>query len=133
MKRWTRRLVTFLAATLMLAFAGKVAAQEKAKAEKAMATAAQEKIAQPGKVLFENERVKVAETRIKPGEKNEMQMRPDRVNVYIKAAKVRIHYPDGKTEDLDQEVGSVRFNKAGISSQENIGTTETQSVIVNLK
>ncbi len=84
-------------------------------------------------MLFENDRVKVAETRIKPGERNEMQMRNDRVNVYIKAGKFRVHYPDGKTEDFDQKSGSVRFNKAGTSSTENIGKTETHTVIVNLK
>jgi len=115
----------------MLAFATKaVMAQEKAKAEKATA---QEKIAPPGNVLFENERVKVTETRIKPGEKNEMKMRNDRVNVHIKAAKFRVHYPDGKTEDFDQKAGSVRFNKAGISSTENIGKTESDTVIVQMK
>jgi hypothetical protein len=134
MKHWTRLLVGLLAATLMSAFAIKaVMAQEKAKAEKAKAAAAQEKIAQPGKVLFENERVRVTETRIKPGEKNEMKMRSDRVNVHIKAAKFRVHYADGKTEDFDQKAGSVRFNKAGISSTENIGKTESQTVIVTLK
>lgn len=123
-----------MVATLTLAFGTKtVMAQEKAKAEKAKAAPAQEKIAQPGKVLFENERVRVTETRIKPGEKNEMKMRSDRVNVHIKAGKFRVRYADGKTEDFDQKAGSVRFNKAGISSSENIGKTETQTVIVSLK
>jgi hypothetical protein len=119
--------------TLTLAFGTKaVMAQEKAKAEKAKAPV-QEKIAQPGKVLFENERVRVTETRIKPGEKNEMKMRNDRVNVHIKAAKFRVHYSDGKTEDFDQKAGSARFSKAGTSSTENIGKTESQTVVVNLK
>ena len=119
---------------LMLAFTtGAVMAQEKTKAEKAKTAPAKEKIAQPGKVLFENERVTVTETRIKPGERNEMKMRNDRVNVHIKAGKFRVHYPDGKTEDFDQNVGSVRFNKAGTSSTENIGKTETHTVIVTLK
>jgi hypothetical protein len=134
MKYWTRLLVGLLTATLMLAFATKaVMAQEKAKAEKAKAAPAQEKIAQPGNVLFENERVKVTETRIKPGEKNEMKMRNDRVNVHIKAAEFRVHYPDGKTEDFHQKAGSVRFNEAGTSSTENIGKSESHTVIVTLK
>jgi hypothetical protein len=81
----------------------------------------------------ENERVRVAETRIKPGERNEMKMRGDRINIYITAAKQRVHYADGRTEHFDQEAGSVRFKKAGISSTENIGMTESHSVIVNLK
>jgi hypothetical protein len=133
MKHWTSIPAGFLAATLMFAFAGKAVAQEKAKADKPTATAAQEKIAQPGPVLFENDKVRVTETRIKPGERNELKMRNDRVNVYITPAKQRVHYGDGRTEEFDQEAGSIRVNKAGISSTENIGTTESHSVIVNLK
>src|SRR5262249_51331893 len=129
MRTLTHVLMGVLAAGLLLAFASTaVMAQEKAKA-----APAKEKIAQPGNVVFENERVKVTETRIKPGEKNEMKMRNDRVNVHIKAAKFRVHYPDGKTEDFDQKAGSVRFNKAGISSTENIGKTESDTVIVQMK
>ena len=123
-----------IAAVWLLAFAtNAVMAQEKAKAEKAKAAPAKETKAQAGNVLFENGRVRVTETRIKPGERNEMKMRSDRVNVYINAAKVRVHYADGKKEDFNQKVGSVRFNKAGTSSTENMGKTETHSVIVTLK
>jgi len=134
MKHLTQLLIGLLVATVMLAFATKtVTAQEKAKAEKAKAAPAKETKAPGANVLFENERVRVIETRIKPGEKNEMKMRNDRVNVAINASKVRVHYPDGKKEDLDRKAGSVRFNKAGTSSAENIGKTETRSVIVTLK
>ncbi len=122
-----------MVSTLMLAFTtGAVMAQEKPKAGRAKA-AAKETKAEGGNVLFENERVRVVETRIKPGEKNEMKMRPDRLNIHIKAGKFRVHYLDGKTEDFDQKAGSVRFNKAGTSSTENIGKTETHTVVVTLK
>lgn len=134
MKQLHDFLIGLLAATFMVAFAATVVmAQEKAKAEKAKTAPAKETKAPGANVLFENERVRVAETRIKPGEKNEMKMRNDRVNVHIKAAKVRVHYPDGKKEDFDQKTGSVRFNKAGTSSTENIGKTESHTVIVTLK
>ena len=130
-----------MAATMMLAFTTKaVMAQEKAKMEKAKAAPAEEKMkAEKAKatkgpvVLFENEKVRVTEGRIKPGEKNEMMKRNDRVNVAIKASKTRVHYPDGKTEDRDRKAGDVQFNKAGTSQTENIGKTETRSVIVTLK
>ena len=128
-----------VAAILMFAFTTKaVMAQEKAKAEKAMAEKAKEAPAKATKtqgpvVVFENERVRVTEGRIKPGEKNEMMKRNDRVNVAIKASKTRVHYPDGKKEDRERKAGSVQFNKAGTSQTENIGKTETHSVIVTLK
>jgi beta-alanine degradation protein BauB len=134
MKPLARFLVSLLVATFTAGFATTVVmAQEKAKAEKAKSAPAKETKAQAGNVLLENEKVRVVETRIKPGEKNEMKMRNERVNVYIKPAKLRVHYSDGKKEDFDQKAGSVRFNKAGTSSTENIGKTETHSVIVTPK
>ena len=126
--------MVFVVAAVLSTFAtGAVVAQEKAKAEKTKTAPAKETKAQGGNVLFENERVRVVETRIKPGEKNEMKMRGDRVNVSIKPAKLRVHYPDGKKEDFDLKAGGVRYNKAGTSSTENIGKTESHTVIVNLK
>ena len=124
-----------MAAILMLAFSAKTGmAQEKAKAEKTKTAPAKETKAQAANVLFENERVRVVEPRpLKPGAKNEMKMRGDRVNVAIKAAKVRVHYSDGKKEDFDLKAGSVRFSKAGTTQTENIGKTETRNVVINLK
>jgi len=135
MKHLTQLSIGLLVATVILAFATKtVTAQEKAKGEKAQtAQETKQKVQPPAPVLFENEKVRVIETRIKPGEKNEMKARSDRVNVAINAAKTRVHYPDGKKEDRDRKAGSVQFNKAGTSSTENIGKTETRSVIVTLK
>ena len=131
MKKFTLMAVV---ATLTLAFAtGVVMAQEKAKAEKVKAAPAQETKTKAANVLLENEKVRVVESRIKPGEKNEMKMRSDRINVSIKAGKVRVHYADGKKEDFELKAGSVRFNKAGTSSTENLGKTETHTVIVTPK
>jgi len=122
-------------AILMFAFTTKaVMAQEKAKAEKEKTAPSKETKAQAANVLFENERVRVVQPQpLKPGEKNEMKMRSDRVNVAIKAGKVRVHYSDGKKEDFDLKPGSARFLKAGTTQTENIGKTETQSVVINLK
>ena len=68
-----------LVAALMVAFTTKgVMAQEKAKAEKA-AQEPKAKVRPPATVLFENDRVRVFETRTQPGERNAMQERPHRV------------------------------------------------------
>ena len=94
---------------------------------------AQEKTSAPGKVLLDNERVKVSETRVKPGQKNEMKMRDDRVTVPMSPAKFRFYYPDGKTEDVEYKTGAPIFRKKGVSQAENVGTTESHSLIINLK
>jgi len=131
MKTLTHLFIGVLVAALMLAFTTKaVIAQEKAKPEKVKAAPAEEKKRAPAKVLLENEKFRVVEARIKPGEKNEMKMRNDRVIVPLKAAKVRTHWADGKTEDLDYKVGEVVFRKQGKSQTENIGKTETRNIVV---
>ena len=96
-------------------------------------TFAQEKTSAPGKVLLDNERVKVSETKVKPGEKNEMKMRDDRVIVPIGPAKFRFYYPDGKAEEVEYKTATPIFRKKGMSQAENIGSTESHSVIINLK
>ena len=87
-----------VAATFLLSFtAMAVMAQEKAKAEKAKTT--QELKAKergPAPVLFENDKVRVVDARTKPGERNPMQERSDRVIYHFNAGKTRVHYPDGK-------------------------------------
>ena len=135
MKHLTQLLIGLLVATVMLAFATQtVTAQEKAKAEKAKtAQETKQKAPPPNPVLFENEKMRVTEGRIKPGEKNEMKARGERLNIAINDAKTRVHYSDGKKEDRERKAGSVSFNKAATSSTENIGKTETRSVIVTLK
>ena len=130
-----------MAATLMLAFTTKaVMAQEKAKAEKAMAPA-QEKMkaekakmrAPTTKVLLENERVRVSETRFKPGDKSEMKERPDRVTYYIKGGEFKRYTPDGKTENYKRKNGEVAFTKKNTAAAENVGKTETHQIGIQLK
>ena len=85
------------------------------------------------KVLLENEKYRVVQTRSKPGQKNEMKARSDRVIYSFNAGKSRIHYPDGKTEDVEFKAGEVRFRKADKSQSENIGKTETRNLVITAK
>jgi hypothetical protein len=89
--------------------------------------------ASPANVLFEDERVRVTESRYKPGEKNEMKMRADRVIIPLQDSKLRYHFPDGKTEDVEHNVGKAHFRKKGTSQVENIGSTESRNILVTLK
>jgi hypothetical protein len=85
-------------------------------------------------VLFENEKFRVVETRAKPGEKNEMKARSDRVIYSFNAGKSRVYYPDGKTEDVEFKAGEVRFRKADKSqSENNIGKTENRNLVITAK
>ena len=115
MKSPSSTLTGLLIAIVMLAFtAGSASAQEKAKAEKAKPAPAEQKDKAEQskghsvtKVLLENEKYRVVETRSKPGQKNEMKARADRVIYSFNAGKSRIHYPDGKTEDVEFKADEV--------------------------
>ena len=90
MKRLTHVLAGILVATVTLAFATTaVMARDKAKAEKAKTAPAKETKAQGDNVLFENERVRMTESRRKAGDKTEMKARKDRVAVCLNPAKLR--------------------------------------------
>jgi hypothetical protein len=141
MKSPSSTLTGLLIAIVMLAFtAGSASAQEKAKGEKAKPAPAEQKDKAEQskghsvtKVLLENEKYRVVETRSKPGQKNEMKARSDRVIYSFNAGKSRIHYPDGKTEDVEFKAGEVRFRKADKSQSENIGKTETRNMVITAK
>ena len=111
----------FFVAVLLSVFAtGTAIAQEKA--EKAKSTTGAEKTKQDqtkgqqtSKVRLDNEKFRVVETWAKPGEKNEMKARSDRVIYSVNAGKQRVRWGDGKTEEVEFKAGDVRFRKADTS------------------
>ena len=135
MNHLTGLITGLLLATLMLVFTAKtVMAQEKAKSAPAEKAKAEKTKGQSmTKVLLDNEKYRVVETRAKPGEKNEMKARSDRVIYSFNAGKSRVHHPDGKTEDVEFKAGEVRFRKADKTQSENIGKTETHNLVITAK
>ena len=83
--------------------------------------------------LLENERVDVARMVSAPGNKGKMQQRPDRVIYIVKGAKVRFHFPDGRTEDTVWKTGDSVYQKADNRQVENIDTKELEYISVHLK
>jgi len=112
-----------------------VMAQEKAKSATAGEKIKQEqtKGQSTTKVRLDNEKFRVVETWAKPGEKNEMKARSDRVVYSFNAGKQRIRYSDGKTEEIEFKAGDVRYRKADTSQSENIGKTETHNLVITAK
>jgi uncharacterized protein (DUF2147 family) len=141
MKYLPKVLTGFFVATWLSTFAaGGVMAQEKANADKAKSETTAEKTKQEQtkgqsttKVRLDNEKFRVVETWAKPGEKNEMKARSDRVIYSFNAGKQRIRYSDGKTEEVEFKAGDVRFRKADKSQAENIGKTETHNLVITAK
>ena len=94
---------------------------------------AQEKGNQTTKLLVDNDKYRVNETRAKPGEKNNMSKRPDRVIVHLSAGKQKLTCTDGKSEEREFKPGTVEYRKADECQSVNIGTTETHNLVISAK
>jgi hypothetical protein len=85
------------------------------------------------KVVFENDRVRVLEYRDKPGDKTTMHTHPDFLVVTRSAFKRRLTLPGGKTAVREFKAGEVMWTDAQSHIGENIGDTDTDVLIVELK
>ena len=125
-------------AAVALAFATSAIAQDKAKpaAEKPKAAAETKASAGQGtrKVLIDNEKVIVVETRYKPGEASEMRERNARVTRALTSGDMERTYADGKKEKVTYKTGQVRINEASPAfTTKNIGKSEIKLYIVQVK
>jgi len=142
MKHWTSIPAGFLAATLMFAFAGKAVAQEKAKADKPTATAAQEKIAQQAPTkrtdLLTNDlagiagkRVTIYRVEVPPGVAAGRHRHPVDAFVYVLEGTLTLEQDGQKPRTL--KAGEV-FQEVpgGIYNARNTGTRPLMLLVVSL-
>jgi quercetin dioxygenase-like cupin family protein len=85
------------------------------------------------KVLLENDQVRVLEARMKPGEKVAMHSHPANVAYFFTDGKIKITYPDGKTEAREIKAGVAAWSEAVTHAAENVGTTEFHELQIELK
>jgi len=84
------------------------------------------------KVVFENDRVRVLEYKDKPGDRTSPHRHPDSVMYTLSSFERRL--VQGEREaDVQLEAGMVRFLAAQEHHGENIGTTESHALFVELK
>jgi beta-alanine degradation protein BauB len=84
------------------------------------------------KIIFENDRVRVLEYRDKPGDRTSPHRHPDSVMVTLSSFDRRLVHGDRET-DVRLEAGSVRWIATQEHAGENIGTTDSHSIFVELK
>jgi len=84
-------------------------------------------------LIMENERVRVLRIKFKPGQKAVMHSHPNHVICVIKDGKVKITLPDGKASEVTLKAGQAIWMQAGQHSAENIGRTEADNIVVELK
>ena len=86
------------------------------------------------RLLMENEKVRVLEIRLKPGEKAPMHNHPhDHVVNVVNNAKFRLTFSDGKSGEFDLKAGQTLWMEAGSHATENTGTSEGYNLVVEVK
>ncbi|VVB90312.1 Uncharacterised protein [uncultured archaeon] len=85
------------------------------------------------KLLMENDRVRVLDVRVKPGEKTKMHSHPERVVYALSDHKLKFTSIDGESRELELKTGQVLWLEAGAHATENTGKTEAHNLAVELK
>src|SRR5512141_498960 len=85
------------------------------------------------KVVLENERVRVLEYRDSPGQRTSPHHHPDYVLCAISSFKRKFVLSDGREAVREVSSGAVAWGKADSHIGENIGSTDTHVLIVELK
>jgi len=84
-------------------------------------------------VRLDNDRVRVLEWRLKPGEKENMHSHPEGVVIVLSDATVKSTAPDGTSAINTMVNGDVKWRNVISHSVENVGSTEAHVLAVYLK
>lgn len=85
------------------------------------------------KVILENDRVRVLEYRDSPGQRTSPHHHPDYVLCALSAFTRKLVLPEGREGVREIRAGEVMWGKAQSHIGENVGSTDTHVVIVELK
>ena len=83
-------------------------------------------------VIFENDRVRVLQYRDQPGDSTHPHRHPDSVMIALSSFRRRIH-ANGQEVEVELPAGQARWVGAQSHTGENVGSTETHSIFVELK
>jgi hypothetical protein len=115
-------LSVLLSLTVVTLFSASVSyAQDKAKDAKPAPAATASTTA---KVILENDKVRITESRYKPGTGGPMMERPGRATYSVQGGTFVRTYPDGKKVTVETKTGEWRWIEKGAFSFENTGKTE---------
>ena len=85
------------------------------------------------KIAFENDRVRVLDTRMRPGDKTEMHSHPAVVVCPIIDGKYKFTSPNGESMEIGVEAGESMYMDGMDHATGNVGTTEGRVLLIELK
>src|SRR2546428_11152668 len=83
------------------------------------------------KEITKNDKVRVYEATLKPGDEAPSMERPFRVIRYLTGGAIQRTYPDGKKDTLKFKAGEVRVKDRATYSPKNVGTTTGHLYVVH--
>ncbi len=85
-------------------------------------------------LIMENERVRVMDMKLKPGDKSPMHNHPNDHVVYVfNNAKFKLSFPNGNSNEFELKAGQALWIEAGPHETENIGTTNGHNLVTEIK
>lgn len=86
------------------------------------------------RVLLENDRVRVLEYRLRPGDRGDLHAHPDNVVYHLEGRfTARSTSPDGDAREFDVEPDMCLWSPASAHVFESIGGEEARGLIIELK
>ena len=85
------------------------------------------------KVLFENERVRLLEVRMKPGDESAQHSHPDYLLYTLAGGTVKLTDASGQSADVPIQTGDAMWRDAEVHSAKNVGSTEVVALFVEMK
>ena len=85
------------------------------------------------KVLFENERLRLLDVRMKPGDASDQHSHPGYLLYALEGGKVKLTDAAGQSAEVDIQAGDAMWREAEEHSAQNMGTTELRALFVELK
>jgi quercetin dioxygenase-like cupin family protein len=84
-------------------------------------------------VELENDRVRIVRARYGAHEKSVMHTHPATVAVFLNEGKVRMTYPDGRTDEINMVAGQSNFSEPEEHLPENLTDRPMEVVLIELK
>jgi hypothetical protein len=85
------------------------------------------------KVVLENAQVRILEYRDLPAEKTHLHKHPQFVVVAMAPFRRRLHLPDGRILTREFKVGDVMYSNGESHIGENVGTSPTHVLLIEMK
>jgi quercetin dioxygenase-like cupin family protein len=85
------------------------------------------------RVLFENDRIRIVEIKLKKRQKMEMHSHPANAVYAITRSRIKSTSPDGKAKKLKMKKGQVNWSDGGSHAVENLDKKAALSLVIELK